>query len=1028
MKLYLIRNKVLAFIVLLGLFNEAISQSYVEGFENLANLTDWYIQNNSVSPDADWGGGDNTIFPAQAGTTASYLSVNYQSSSSLTATTLSNWLFTPTRTYNNGDVISFYTRTVAGTPVYPDRLEVRFSNAGNGLDCGTTPTSVGTFTNLLLTVNPTLSTTGYPQAWTQYTLTISGLAGPTNGRIAFRYFVINGGPGGANSNYIGIDSYTYTSVVSPPVNDNCSGAINIQQSSSCSPTNGSVAYATESLTACSGVANNDVWYSFTANSNGAQITVNGSTEFDAVYEIYSGNCANLTSLSCVDAGVEGVSETGVVNNLILGQTYYVRVHDWLDDIPNTMTFNLCVEQFTQCNLLQPVGSILETETCNSNTNGGCNSSPSAFQNLTCGDTIFGNCWANNGDRDLDWYRFQINSPGNASWSAQAEFPYYLYIVDISNCASPIILASNNFGACQPGTITYSFNSTGNYAAVIAPSTFSNYPCGSYNDYIAWLNLPNVPAQIQSSNSQICPNNMAILSGLSNTTYNWLLNNNSIGQGVTFNAAQPGNYSATYTDINGCFSSSNVISITNLPFDDASFSYPSNTVCAGSQNISASSILSGTYTATPVGLVFSNSNTGEIDMTQSVEGTYSITFQTNGNCPNSSTQNIVITSNPIASFQYSDSVYCVNGQNQQVILASGASVGTFSASSTNINVHPSTGEIDLSQSNVGNYTIYNIISASGSCQEVSDSVEITIQGPIIIFPIVDTLCGDSGLFAIDASPTGGLFTGNSIENGQFNSTLGSSSVTYSYTDTNGCMNQSSQFIVVESSPNLNFGQYGTLCSSDNMLSLTLGAPTGGEYSGLGVQSNTFSPADGVIGNNILDYTYTSSNGCSYSTSGTIVVNQTPEITFTTLSSICDTAQSIVLSNATPTGGVYSGPGVINGSFEPSIAGVGTHSIVYTVSENGCSAYASQSITVDQCAGIEFLASNFTLHPNPTNSSFYLSGFNQTVKINLFTADGKLLFENEVIEFQSIDISTYPSGNYMLKVCYNEQIHHLRIIKN
>jgi hypothetical protein len=1028
MKLHQIKNNTVSLIFLIGLAIGIRAQSFNEGFENLANLTDWYIQNNSTLPDIDWGGGDGTIFPAFAGTTNSYLSANFQSTSSSTGTTISNWLFTPTRTYNNGDVITFYSRTVTA-PLYPDRLEVRFSNAGNGLDCGNTPTSVGTFTTLLLTINPSLTNTGYPQVWTQYTITLSGLTGPTNGRVAFRYFVTNAGPGGINSDYIGIDSYTYTSVVQPPINDNCTGAINIQQGASCSPTNGSVAYATESLPACSGVANNDVWYSFTANSTGAQVTVNGSTEFDAVYEVYSGNCANLTSLSCIDTGIEGESESGVVNNLTQGQTYYIRVHDWLDDIPNTMTFNLCVEQFTQCNLLQPIGSILETETCNSNTNGGCNSSPSTFQNLTCGDTIFGNCWANNGDRDLDWYRFQIYSPGNATWSAQAEFPYYLYLVDISNCAAPIILASYNFGACQTGTITYSFNSTGSYAAVIAPSTFNNYACGSYNDYIAWINLPNVPAQIQSSASQICPNGSATLSGIPIANYNWLLNNNSIGQGISLNASQPGNYSATYTDTNGCFSSSNVISITNLPLDDASFSYTTNTVCSGSSNVMATSILSGTYASSPAGLIFANSNTGEIDMSQSIEGNYVITFLTNSTCPNSSTQNFVITSNPIATFQYSDTVYCVNGQNQQIILGNGASVGTFSASSPNISVNPSNGEIDFSQSNIGTYVIYNTISASGSCSAVSDSVELTIQGPLISFPVVDTLCSDLGLVSIIATPSGGLFTGNSIENNQFNTALGSSLVTYTFTDVNGCSDDSSQLIIVETTPNLSFGQYNNLCSTDNLILLTLGEPSGGQYSGPGVQNNTFNPSEGVIGDNMIDYNYTSSNNCVYSTSGAIVVNQSPDIAFSPpLSTICDTAEAITLNNATPFGGEFSGPGVLNGVFDPSTAGVGIHTIVYTISENGCTSAASQNITVDLCLGIEDLTMNFIINPNPTNSSFYLTGFNENIKIKLYSPDGKLLFENEIFENQPIDISNYPSGNYLLKLFYNEQVFHLRVIKN
>lgn len=57
-------------------------------------------------------------------------------------------------------------------------------------------------------MNPSLITGVYPTSWTKFTATVSGLAGPTSGRVAFRYFVTNGGPSGANSDYIGIDEFS----------------------------------------------------------------------------------------------------------------------------------------------------------------------------------------------------------------------------------------------------------------------------------------------------------------------------------------------------------------------------------------------------------------------------------------------------------------------------------------------------------------------------------------------------------------------------------------------------------------------------------------------------------------------------------------------------------------------------------------------------------------------------------------------------------------------------------------------------
>ena len=82
------------------------------------------------------------------------------------------------------------------------------STSGASTNVGANSTSVGDFTALLLDINPTLVTGVYPIVFTPFTVTVSGLGAPnTNGRLAFRYFVTNGGPSGANSDYIGIDTF-----------------------------------------------------------------------------------------------------------------------------------------------------------------------------------------------------------------------------------------------------------------------------------------------------------------------------------------------------------------------------------------------------------------------------------------------------------------------------------------------------------------------------------------------------------------------------------------------------------------------------------------------------------------------------------------------------------------------------------------------------------------------------------------------------------------------------------------------------
>jgi Secretion system C-terminal sorting domain/SprB repeat len=201
----------LAFTLVILLGTSVMAQSFTENFNTVSTLftSGWAQQNLStpVGTAPNWFQGSGTVFIAQSGADSSYIGCNFNSVAG--AATISNWLFTPTRTFANGHTISFWSRTVAA-PAFPDRLEVRLSTSGSSVNVGTTNASVGDYTTLLLTINPTLTTTGYPNVWTQYTITISGLGAPTSGRIAFRYFVPNGGPSGANSDFIGIDNYSYT--------------------------------------------------------------------------------------------------------------------------------------------------------------------------------------------------------------------------------------------------------------------------------------------------------------------------------------------------------------------------------------------------------------------------------------------------------------------------------------------------------------------------------------------------------------------------------------------------------------------------------------------------------------------------------------------------------------------------------------------------------------------------------------------------------------------------------------------------
>jgi hypothetical protein len=205
--------------VLAACAGAARAQSFSEGFEAGAIPASWTVANlSSPLGQSSWhAGGANaagSVFFGPRG--GSFMAtVDYLCGSGVS--TLSAWLIPPPVTLRNGDSLSFWTRSTNGG--FPDRMQVRMSTAGSSANVGATATSVGDFGTLLLDVNPTYNGSdypaGYPLSFRSFNLTVSGLAGPTAGRFAFRYFVENGGPSGSRSDAIGLDDVAYVSIADP---------------------------------------------------------------------------------------------------------------------------------------------------------------------------------------------------------------------------------------------------------------------------------------------------------------------------------------------------------------------------------------------------------------------------------------------------------------------------------------------------------------------------------------------------------------------------------------------------------------------------------------------------------------------------------------------------------------------------------------------------------------------------------------------------------------------------------------------
>lgn len=163
--------------------------------------------------------------------------------------------------------------------------------------------------------------------------------------------------------------------------DGCSAATVLNVSLNCtSPTAGTTSGATQTISGCTGNADDDVWYQFTATSNSHQITVNAASGFDPVVQLFSGACASLVSLVCKDNFGDGATETINYSNLVPGSTYRIRVYHYLTG-SGTGSFDICVTEAPappsndNCASAIPLTVNTSCLTTNATTNGATESSP-----------------------------------------------------------------------------------------------------------------------------------------------------------------------------------------------------------------------------------------------------------------------------------------------------------------------------------------------------------------------------------------------------------------------------------------------------------------------------------------------------------------------------------------------------------------------------------------------------------------------------------------------------------------------------
>ena len=537
--------------------------------------------------------------------------------------------------------------------------------------------------------------------------------------------------------------------------------------------------------------------------------------------------------------------------------------------------------------------------------------------------------------------------------------YSVTVTDINGCTAtsnqlqisvnplpvPVITATGSTVICQGSSVTLNSNfptgnvwSTGETTQSIIVSTAQNVTvtvtdangCIGTSASVEVSLVPTIPPApvITASGSlDICIGAEVTLTS-SYTSGNTWTPTNEITQSIV--VSQPGIYSVTFTDANGCLAQSLPIVITNLaltPTPVVTANGPT-TFCAGG---------SVTLEATPQGgnLEWNLDSLTGNSISVNTSGNYSVTLTDANGCSATSLPiAVTVNANPAQPDinPFGPTTFC---QGQSVVLFSSSNSNNF------WNIGSETTP-SITATTAGSYTV-TVTNASG-CSATSDPIEVSVltnpTAPIVTANGPTSFCiGNTVVLTSNINNNILWNTGAQTANISV-SLAGNYSVVVS--DTNGCSAQSNVINVIVNNPGL-AGITGNnqFCAGG---STTLTAVNGVSF--VWSPNNETTQSIAVTAAGIYTVTITGPNGCT-SVSEPFLVTQFQPTAVSILPAgtvqICDNA-SVTLTSSAASGNVWSPNGETTQSITVSAAG--TYSTTIT-DNNGCST-ASNSVLVNVLA--------------------------------------------------------------------------------
>lgn len=396
--------------------------------------------------------------------------------------------------------------------------------------------------------------------------------------------------------------------------------------------------------------------------------------------------------------------------------------------------------------------------------------------------------------------------------------------------------------------------------------------------------------------------------------------------------------------------------------------------------------------------------------------------------------------PTASFTSTPTSNACEGQTVQYTSTSTGNPSTYAWTFTGGT--PATSTIQNPTVTYATAGTYNVVltatNAAGSNTSTQNNYITVNQTPTLTGTTPGSRCGQGtvNLSAVASSGTISWFStatgGTALGTGATFTTpsIGVNTTYYAEVSSNGCTSaRTAVLAAINTNPTVTVPATQNIClgSSSNPINFT-GNSGNTSYNwsnsniGIGIGASgtgniaSFTPTS--IGTATIIVTPTLNSCTGTPQSFVINVNAIPVVTID-LSSVgtpCVTDAAFQLTGGSPVGGTYSGAGVSNGSFNPALPGVGTQTITYTYTANGCSNSSSSTITVDGCSSLED-SENTTLviFPNPTSGLLSINGLikDQFQTLELIDVTGRICGNwNINTSNVEIDLTKFSTGTYNL----------------